>query len=95
MKTLTKVLNMLTDRVKQLAMDDINKANVSQIWGLMLLFLVMVLSPVLIIMAKNAISSIQVKFSGFLTVKIIIFPQQTSAVCLHFLKSQLFIYVHF
>ena len=60
MGTLTAILNMLTDRVRTLAEADIRSATISQIWGVLLLLFVMCLSPILIIMAKNAISSIQV-----------------------------------
>lgn len=58
--TLTAILNMLTNRVKLLAIEGIADANMSQIWGVLLLLFVMVLSPILLILAKNAISSIQV-----------------------------------
>ena len=61
--TLTTILNMLTNRVKRMAEDDIYGANVSQMWGIGLLIFVMMLSPVLIILAKNAITSIQL-FAG-------------------------------
>ena len=61
MGTLTSILDMLINRVKRLAVEDINDANVSQMWGILLLLLVMGLSPILMIMAKNAISSIQVR----------------------------------
>jgi hypothetical protein len=61
MATLAKVLNMLTVRVKYLAVEEFSKANVSQIWGVVLLLFVMILSPILVILAKNAISSIQVQ----------------------------------
>ena len=61
--TLTTILNMLTRRVKRMAEDDIYGANVSQMWGIGLLIFVMMLSPVLIILAKNAITSIQL-FAG-------------------------------
>ena len=63
MGTLTSILNMCIHRVKLLALEDINDANVSQMWGILLLLLVMGLSPILMIMAKNAISSIQVRDS--------------------------------
>ena len=61
--TLNSILNSLVRRVRRLAEDDIGSANVSQIWGVALLLFVMVLSPILVILAKNAISSIQV-FAG-------------------------------
>ena len=60
MGTLTKVLDLLTNRVKHLAEEDIMDANISQIWGILLLLFVMILSPILVILAKNAITSIQV-----------------------------------
>lgn len=60
MGTLTKVLDLLTNRVKHLAEEDITDANISQIWGILLLLFVMIISPILVILAKNAISSIQV-----------------------------------
>ena len=61
--TLTSVLNMLTLRISLMAQQDIYGANVSQMWGIALLLFVMFLSPILIILAKNAISSIQL-FAG-------------------------------
>ena len=61
--TLTKVLNMLTTRISLKTELDIYGADVSQMWGIILLVLVMGLSPVLIILAKNSISSIQL-FAG-------------------------------
>ena len=64
--TLNSILNSLVRRVRRLAEDDIGSANVSQIWGVALLLFVMVLSPILVILAKNAISSIQV-FAGSIT----------------------------
>ena len=51
---------MLVKRTKMLAEEDISGANISQIWGICLLIFVMILSPILVILAKNAISSIQV-----------------------------------
>ena len=57
--TLTSVLDMLTNRISLMAQEDIYGANVSQMWGIVLLVFVMFLSPILIILAKNAISSIQ------------------------------------
>ena len=56
--TLTSVLNMLTRRISLLAQRDIYGANVSQMWGIILLLFVMILSPTLIVLAKNSISSI-------------------------------------
>ena len=61
--TLNQILNKLIDRVKWLAQDEIASANISQIWGVGLLIFVMILSPILVILAKNAISSIQI-FAG-------------------------------
>ena len=61
--TLTSVLDMLTNRISLMAQEDIYGANVSQMWGIVLLVFVMFLSPILIILAKNAISSIQL-FAG-------------------------------
>ena len=66
--TLTKILNMLVRRVQLLAEKDINGAYMSQIWGVVLLVFVMILSPILIVLAKNAISSIQV-FAGMYLAK--------------------------
>jgi hypothetical protein len=60
MATLTNVLSMLTVRVKHMAIEELSSAIVSQIWGVVLLLFVMILSPILVILAKNAISSIQV-----------------------------------
>ena len=41
-----------------MAQRDIYGANVSQMWGIILLLFVMILSPTLIVLAKNSISSI-------------------------------------
>jgi len=51
---------MLTDKVKDLSEKELTSANTSQIWGIALLVFVMILSPILVILAKNAIQSIQV-----------------------------------
>ena len=67
--TLTKILNMLTKRVRRLSEEAIYGANVSQMWGIGLLLFVMMLSPILIILAKNAISSIQL-FAGEIVISI-------------------------
>ena len=64
--TLTSVLDMLTNRISLMAQEDIYGANVSQMWGIVLLVFVMFLSPILIILAKNAISSIQL-FASMMT----------------------------
>ena len=61
--TLNRILEMCLSRVRLLAEDDINGANISQMWGVVLLLFVMILSPCLVILAKNAINSIQV-FAG-------------------------------
>ena len=55
---LTRVLNMLTNRISLMGQRDLYKANVSQMWGIVLLLFVMFLSPTLIVLAKNSISSI-------------------------------------
>ncbi len=60
MNSLTKILDMLTNRVRFLAQEAISDANLKQIWGILLLLFVMILSPILVVLAKNAISSIQV-----------------------------------
>ena len=57
--TLQQVLNLLTNRVRKLAQEDLYQSNISQIWGVALLLVVTILSPLLIVLAKNAISSIQ------------------------------------
>ena len=61
--TLTHVLDMLTRRINRMTQEDIYAADVSQMWGIVLLLFVMFLSPVLLILAKNAITSIQL-FAG-------------------------------
>ena len=60
METLVKILQALTYRVKDLAAQDLYSANASQIYGVFLLTFVMVLSPILVVLAKNGITSIQV-----------------------------------
>ena len=42
---------------------DLRSANISQIWGILLLLVVMIISPLLVILAKNAISSIQFRWT--------------------------------
>ena len=58
--TLNSVLDKLTFRVKAGAEESIYNANFAQIYGIMLLAFVMILSPILVVLAKNAITSIQV-----------------------------------
>ena len=60
METLVSILEALTFRVKDLAAQDLYSANASQIYGVFLLTFVMVLSPILVVLAKNGITSIQV-----------------------------------
>ena len=61
MTSLTKILEALTNRVSFLAVQDLRSANTSQIYAIFLLVFVMMLSPVLIVLAKNGITSIQVR----------------------------------
>ena len=51
---LMKLLELLTEKVQGIADEDIHKANMSQIWALVLLVFVMILSPMLLLLAKNA-----------------------------------------
>ena len=67
--TLTNVLNMLTRRISLMTQLDIYGADVSQMWGIALLVFVMLLSPILIILAKNSISSIQL-FAGMVNINL-------------------------
>ena len=60
MNSLVQVLEALTSRVSQLALEDHYNANISQIYGVCLLTFVMVLSPILLVLARNGITSIQV-----------------------------------
>ena len=62
MNSLTKILEALTFRVSELAAEDIRNANISQIYGIFLLAFVMLLSPILLVLAKNGITSIQVRY---------------------------------
>ena len=61
MTSLTKILEALTDRVSYLAVKDYRAANASQIYGIALLIFVMMISPALLVLAKNGITSIQVR----------------------------------
>ena len=61
--TLNSILDTLVRRVRRLAEEDIYNANVKQIWGVVLLFFIMALSPFLVKLSANAISSIQL-FAG-------------------------------
>jgi len=58
--SLTRVLDMLTDRIKELGEEDLYYSMMAQIWGCCLLVLVLLISPMLVILAKNAISTIQI-----------------------------------
>ena len=60
MESLVKILQALTYRVTELAAQDLYNANSSQIYGCFLLIFVMFLAPVLLVLAKNGITSIQV-----------------------------------
>ena len=60
MDSLRKVLEALTLRVGRLAEQDVRNANISQAYGIVLLCFIMVLSPILLVLAKNGITSIQV-----------------------------------
>ena len=60
MESLRQVLEALTNRVFILATLDLQNANISQAYGIFLLCFVMVLSPILIVLARNGITSIQV-----------------------------------
>ncbi len=44
----------------QLGEDDLYKSLLAQIWGCFILLLVMLISPLLVILARNAIATIQV-----------------------------------
>ena len=57
--TLVQILDLITTRVRLLAEDDIYNASASQVYGILLLTFVMILSPILIILARNGITSIQ------------------------------------
>ena len=60
MESLRKVLEALTNRVFILAAQDLRNAYISQGYAILLLCFVMVLSPILIVLARNGITSIQV-----------------------------------
>ena len=61
MESLRQVLEALTNRVFILAAQDLQNAYISQVYGIFLLCFVMVLSPILIVLARNGITSIQVE----------------------------------
>ena len=75
MGTLNAILDKLTDRVKYLAEEAIYNANYTQIYGLLLLGFVMILSPILVILAKNAITSIQVNYSKTAAIETLFFSK--------------------
>jgi len=60
MKTLNEVLDMLIGEVGALAADKIHEYFVKQMWGVGTLCLVVIICPLLAILSKNAIKSIQV-----------------------------------
>ena len=64
MESLRQVLEALTNRVFILAAQDLQNAYISQVYGIFLLCFVMVLSPILIVLARNGITSIQVRKSN-------------------------------
>ena len=51
---------MLTDRIKTFGKEELYDSMLAQIWGGFLLVIVLLISPLLVILAKNAISTIQV-----------------------------------
>jgi len=60
MKTLNEVLDMLIDEVGLLAKDKLHESFIKQMWGVSTLCLVIIICPLLAILSKNAIASIQV-----------------------------------
>ena len=58
--SLTRVLDMLTVRVRKIGEDDLYDSMMAQIWGIFLLFIVLLISPLLVVLARNAISTIQI-----------------------------------
>ena len=59
-KSLTVVLDMITRRVKLIGEEDLYDSLLAQVWGVFLLFVVLAISPLLVILARNAISTIQI-----------------------------------
>merc|ERR1711981_1400340 len=60
MKTLNQILHMLILEIDRLAAAKLHESFVSQAWGVITLMIVLTLAPILVFMAKNAISSIQI-----------------------------------
>jgi len=60
MKTLNEVLNMLIFSVKQLAADRLHESFIAQVWGVSTLCVVLIICPLLAVLSKNAIGSIQI-----------------------------------
>lgn len=51
---------MLTKQIKQLGEDTMFDSLLAQVWGISLLILVLLISPMLVVLARNAISTLQV-----------------------------------
>lgn len=60
---LQTIMDMLTDRVQELGAIAMYYQNIAQIWGIILLLIVMLISPMLVVLARNAIFSMQVNMS--------------------------------
>jgi hypothetical protein len=58
--SLTEVLNQLTLRIRDMGEEQLYHANLSQMWGIFLLVIVILISPLLVVLARNAIFAIQV-----------------------------------
>ncbi|XP_059091667.1 soluble guanylate cyclase gcy-37-like [Tigriopus californicus] len=58
--SLIRILNMTTDQIKDIREQALYDTLLAQVWGIFLLIVVLAISPVLVVLAKNAIFTIQV-----------------------------------
>ncbi len=59
-QSLTRILDMLTKRINEIGEEDLYNSMLAQVWGCFLLVLVLCISPLLVILARNAITTIQI-----------------------------------
>lgn len=59
MDSLEEVLDMLTTAIFELGESEIYYSNLAQLWGISILIIILIISPMLVVLSKNAISTIQ------------------------------------
>ena len=59
--SLSRVMDMVTERMFDINEDELYNSMLAQVWGCTLLGLMVLISPALVVMARNAITTIQVR----------------------------------